>query len=192
MLRLLVLLISSVSLLAPNAFAWGKFGHVTICEIADRNITPTAHNELSRLMGHYPGNVSFVEACADADRSPRTRPKEHYVSYVRSLAEVTDDDCGATSKCVISAITSDFASSRIELSLHFRTFEQYIHTDHWLGLSLQPAGPLLRHRMHNLQQLIAPVLHRPAISVGGARVRMPHDHTAEPVIEFGLLHALLE
>ncbi|MBA3069888.1 MAG: S1/P1 nuclease [Hyphomonas sp.] len=138
MIRLLVLLISGFGLLVPDAFAWGKFGHVTICEIADRNITLTARAELSRLMGAYPGNDSFVEACADADRNPRTRPKEHYANYDRSLNEVTSDDCGATGKCVISAIASDFAVLADRTEPDIDRARALVLLGHWVGDIHQP------------------------------------------------------
>lgn len=45
-----VFLLVGLLTLAPDVMAWGKFGHLTICEIAYRQLTPDARTELNHLL----------------------------------------------------------------------------------------------------------------------------------------------
>lgn len=86
---------------AGECQAWGQFGHVVICEIAYREMTPTAREELNRLLEVHGEYTSFNRACLEADHFPRTRPSAHFVNYSRDVLEVTDGECPtAGNECV--------------------------------------------------------------------------------------------
>ncbi|MFZ4506486.1 MAG: S1/P1 nuclease [Fimbriimonas sp.] len=66
--------------LTPNAFAWTDFGHRTIAEIANMNLTPEARAEVKRLLG----TMSIGEASVWADNVRRDRPNTgpwHYKDF---------------------------------------------------------------------------------------------------------------
>ncbi len=91
-----------------SAMTWGKFGHVTICEIAYRESTPVAREMIERLILAHGEHTSFNRSCLVADRFPRTRPSAHFVNYPRNRLKVISDECDTQGECVISAIEDDF------------------------------------------------------------------------------------
>ena len=86
MRRLLV--IATISLLLPQmAFGWGRVGHKTIAEIAERNLTPKAKAAIER----YTGGTPLHEYSLWMDEVVATPP------YNKSLAgwhaSICDVDC---------------------------------------------------------------------------------------------------
>src|SRR6185503_831706 len=86
---------------SSQAFAWGDSGHRTVCEIALRNLTPTARSEVTRLLHAHPAilganplNAEYGWACTYPDHpaanGPPRRSPEHFVNYPRTLIAVTD------------------------------------------------------------------------------------------------------
>lgn len=53
-----------------KAWAWGEFGHVTICEIAYRELTPNARQKVNHLISVHPYYSSFNRSCMFADDGP--------------------------------------------------------------------------------------------------------------------------
>lgn len=90
-----ILVVLSLLVVTPNAFAWGKFGHVVMGEIAYRQMTPDSRTEMNRILVAHGEYTSFNRACLEADRFPRTLPVAHFVNYPRELEEVTDDSCNS-------------------------------------------------------------------------------------------------
>lgn len=133
-----ILAILCLLVVAPNALAWGKFGHVTICEIAYREMTPDARTELNRILVAHGEYTSFNRACLEADRFPRTLPAAHFVNYPRELDEVTDDSCNGASRCVISEIDSDFQKLANTSLTDQERGEAMILMGHWVGDIHQP------------------------------------------------------
>jgi hypothetical protein len=123
---------------AAEAWAFGQFGHVTICEIAYRELEPTARAELVRLVEATGEYTSFNQACLFADRQPRTRPSEHFVNYSRDQAVVTGSGCGTTEKCVITAIASDLAILADRTADDAKRGRALILLGHWVGDIHQP------------------------------------------------------
>jgi len=149
--RLLVILIATLGLAwtAP-ALAWGDAGHRTVCEIAWRNLTPTAQAEVRRLLGAHPvipvrapRNRELGWACTYPDNvvagGPQRRSAEHFVNYPRSLMAVAPGSgCGGATLCVISAILADYGRLRNTALSDEDRAEALIYLGHWLGDIHQP------------------------------------------------------
>ena len=132
------------------ALAWGDAGHRTVCEIAWRNLTPTAAAEVRRLLGAHPvipvrapRNREFGWACTYPDNvvngGPGRRAPEHFVNYPRTLMAVTSvTGCGDAPLCVISAILTDYGRLRNTGLSDADRAEALIYLGHWLGDIHQP------------------------------------------------------
>ena len=103
-----ILTIGLLMFATPSAHAWGKYGHVTICEISYRLLTEPARARLKVLMAVNEEYTSFNRACLEEDAFPRVRSEEHFLNVPRDQVAITDMSCGAASKCVLSAIQDDF------------------------------------------------------------------------------------
>lgn len=133
-----------------QALAWGDAGHRTVCEIAWRNLTPTAQAEVRRLLGAHPvipvrapRNRELGWACTYPDNvvtgGPGRRSPEHFVNYPRSLLTVTPaSGCGAAPLCVISAILTDYGRLRNTALSDEGRAEALLYLGHWLGDIHQP------------------------------------------------------
>jgi len=149
--RLPALLLATLALAwAAPAFAWGDAGHRTVCEIAWRNLTPTAQAEVRRLLGAHPvipvrapRNRELGWACTYPDNvvtgGPQRRAPEHFVNYPRSLMAVAPDTgCGGAPICVVSAILADYSRLRNPALPDEDRAEALIYLGHWLGDIHQP------------------------------------------------------
>lgn len=151
MFRMLGVLIAVVvTAWSSPALAWGDSGHRTVCEIALRNLTPTARTEVSRLLqantailGANPNNAELGWACTYPDHpasgGPGRRGPEHFVNYARSLLTVTaTSGCGAATSCIITAIASDYAILRSRTASDSDRAAALVYLGHWLGDIHQP------------------------------------------------------
>jgi len=135
---------------AAPAFSWGDSGHRTVCEIAWRNLTPTARAEVARLLAAHPvipvqapRNLEFGWACTYPDHpvtgGPQRRSPEHFVNYARTLMAVTrGSDCGGAASCVITAIFADYGRLRNPAASDPDRAEALIYLGHWFGDIHQP------------------------------------------------------
>jgi hypothetical protein len=148
--RMLAIIVMSTGLgWASQASAWGDSGHRTVCEIALRNLTPTARHEVDRLLhanaailGANPLNAEYGWACTYPDHpaasGPGRRSPEHFVNYARNLLVVTNSSgCGGAPLCVISAIAADFAILRSSAPDAQRA-AALVYLGHWFGDIHQP------------------------------------------------------
>lgn len=133
-----ILLVVVFAALSQQASAWGKYGHVTICEIAYRQMTPAARTELNRLLVEHGEYTSFNRACLEADRFPRTLPAAHFANYSRETTAITDDSCEGALRCVISEIASDFEKLSDTSLTDRERGEAMILLGHWVGDIHQP------------------------------------------------------
>lgn len=136
--------------LSPPAAAWGDSGHRTVCEIAFRNLTPTASTEVRRLLGAHPAilganplNCEFGWACTYPDHpaasGPGRRSPEHFVNYARSLLAVgSGSGCGGAPQCVVTAIASDLAVLRSSTATDLERAAALVYVGHWFGDIHQP------------------------------------------------------
>lgn len=121
-----------------SAMAWGKFGHVTICEIAYRESTPVAREMIKRLILAHGEHTSFNRSCLVADRFPRTRPSAHFVNYPRNRLKVISDECDTQGECVISAIEDDFLKLADQDLSDAERGLALVLLAHWVGDIHQP------------------------------------------------------
>lgn len=132
------------------AAAWGASGHRTVCEIAFRNLTPTAKAEVARLLQARPAllasdpkNGQFGWACTYPDRTieggPVRRDPEHFVNYARSLTAVTvEAGCGEAYDCVDTAIFEDYARLKSRALPDRLRAVSLMYLGHWIGDIHQP------------------------------------------------------
>lgn len=123
---------------SPNAMAWGKYGHVTICEIAYRTTTDTARLKINQFIQAEGQYSSFNRACLFADRHPRTRGSAHYINYPRDLASVESGDCPGDNECLISAIEDDLYKLTDSSLSDAERGKAMILLGHWVGDLHQP------------------------------------------------------
>jgi hypothetical protein len=148
-LVLLLLCCLGIGWAAP-ALSWGNAGHRTVCEIAWRNLTPTARAEVNRLLAAHPvipvrapQNLEFGWSCTYPDNpvpgGPGRRSPEHFVNYARTTAAVISaSGCGAAPSCVITGIFGDYARLRTLTASDADRAEALMYLGHWFGDIHQP------------------------------------------------------
>ena len=123
---------------ANAVLAWGKYGHVVVCEIAYRNLTTDARAEVNRLLAVNGEYKSFNHACLEADEMPRTSPASHFANYSRDLLVVEQDGCPGDKPCVISAIKGDLSIVADTSKPDAERARAMILLGHWVGDIHQP------------------------------------------------------
>src|SRR5918995_1429487 len=78
-----------------EAAAWGQFGHLTVCDLAYRNLTPATRTELRRLL--------------EEDEHPRRHPKDHFINVDRETKAISTNACPGNADCILSGIERDIA-----------------------------------------------------------------------------------
>ena len=136
------------------ARAWGKFGHLTVCELAYRNLTPSSRDAVKALLRtgtggiHVPAHggveardyTSFNVGCLEEDELPRRHPSDHFINFARTTVAVTGDTCPAAAgdECIFEGIRRDFAmlkdTTKPQKDRAFALFA----LGHWLGDIHQP------------------------------------------------------
>jgi hypothetical protein len=135
---------------ASPGFAWGPSGHRTVCEIALRNLTPTAKAEVTRLLQVHPiipvadpQTKQLGWACDYPDRTvpggPTRRDPEHFVNYPRDTQALTlQSGCGAAHECVVNSILTDLALLRSPFIADRHRAVALMYLGHWVGDIHQP------------------------------------------------------
>ena len=151
-MRLVILLLAGLIGLnfATAALGWGNSGHRTVCEIALRNLTPTARAEVERLLAAHPiipvsapRNRTLGWACTYPDNivenAPGRRSPEHFVNYPRSVMSVDFPlGCGAADECILTAIIRDWALLRSTALPDRYRGVALMYLGHWIGDVHQP------------------------------------------------------
>lgn len=135
---------------SSQAVAWGSSGHRTVCEIALRNLTPTAKAEVTRLLQAHavitsaqPLNKQLGWACTYPDRTvpggPTRRAPEHFVNYARTTQFLTvQSGCGSAHECVDNSILADLALLRSPFVADRHRAVALMYLGHWVGDIHQP------------------------------------------------------
>jgi len=136
----------------PPAKAWGTFGHLTVCELAYRNFTPTTRAAITELMQAQGGRIwvegrgklpdrwysAFNVGCLEEDGMPRRHPEDHFINVARNVPAIESATCPRDGDCILSGIGRDLTilkdSSR---SREERVFA-LMALGHWLGDIHQP------------------------------------------------------
>lgn len=147
------LLVVGASLLPPTpAKAWGALGHLTVCDLAYRNLTPTARTELIKLINpdgrgttvrnragvevrHY---TSFNIGCLEEDARPRAHPSEHFLNVPRTTAEIVISTCPGTGSCILAGIQRDLAIVGDTSKSREDRVGSLMAVGHWIGDIHQP------------------------------------------------------
>lgn len=155
MRRFLILgfsIIASMYLSPDTALAWGKFGHLTVCELAYRKLTDPAKAELNRLFRKGKGGIvvegrntlpdrtytSFNRGCLEEDELPRKNDIDHYVNVDRKTKTIDANTCPLADTCVFAAITRDFDNLRNRSLPDSDRVFALMALGHWIGDIHQP------------------------------------------------------
>ncbi len=89
------------------AEAWGRQGHLTICDLAYRNFTPTTRNVVRQLLGPREGGIlvrgrgkmadrrytAFNVGCLEEDSPPRRHPGDHFINLAHDVGAIDGAAC---------------------------------------------------------------------------------------------------
>lgn len=138
---------------ADPALAWGKWGHLTVCEYTYRLLTDDARAELNRLMAEHPAQerleanpnrrrmTSFNFACFYADKnefSQKVESPRHFFNLERSESVVTDDTCRSGRSCIFDGIREEYAILSDTTASDAERADAIVMLGHWLGDLHQP------------------------------------------------------
>ena len=145
----------SFAFVPEPAKAWGKFGHLTICEIAYRNLTPTSRAAVGQILKSNSGGITvpghgdmpaqhytaFNRGCLEEDELPRRNADSHFINLPRSQQAITTGDCPAVvaqGRCILERIRYDLTVLRngaaTQMDRAFALFE----LGHFVGDLHQP------------------------------------------------------
>ena len=138
--------------LSSQAKAWGKFGHLTICDLAYRNLTPASRNVVRDLLrggitvpgrGEMPARhyTSFNVGCLEEDEIPRRNPNDHFINLPRQTAAITNDECpaaAAAGQCILKGIRRDLAILKDTTGTRQDRVIALMALGHWVGDIHQP------------------------------------------------------
>ena len=105
-----------------QALAWGEVGHLTVCDLAYRNLTDPAKAEVKRLFRENKGGItvkdkegmpkrhytSFNVGCLEEDAFPQKNQDDHFVNVDRKTKTIDGTACPVAATCVFTAIQRDF------------------------------------------------------------------------------------
>lgn len=149
---LFALCVAAILLLPAKAQAWGKVGHLTVCDLAYRNLTPTTRAAIGELLQSKHGGItvpgkgrmpdehysSFNYGCLEEDVLPRRHPDDHFINVARSVTAIGDADCPGTGECILAGITRDLALLKDRSRSREDRVFALMAIGHWIGDIHQP------------------------------------------------------
>jgi hypothetical protein len=148
-----------IALAAPApAKAWGELGHLTVCDLAYRNLTDPSKAALKTLFNREGGGIdvpagpdnearhytSFNVGCLEEDSRPKKHPKDHFINVDRSLAAIANGTCplsptsGQPLQCIFEGITRDLAILKDTSKSRQQRVIALMAIGHWVGDLHQP------------------------------------------------------
>lgn len=141
---------ASIAVPAP-AMAWGKFGHLTICELAYRNLTDASQAAVGEILQSRQGGIfvpgrgqaddrtytAFNYGCLEEDELPRRHPEDHFVNVARSEKQIPAT-CPGGGNCLFSGITRDFDTLKDRTKPREARAFALMALGHWIGDIHQP------------------------------------------------------
>ncbi|MBP8672354.1 MAG: S1/P1 nuclease [Sphingobium sp.] len=145
--------LTTVAMIRPEpAQAWGRYGHLTVCDLAYRNFTPATRDAVAALLQSRNGGVlvkgrgrmadrrytSFNLGCLEEDALPRRHAEDHFINVARTVPAITGASCPPSGECILAGITRDLdilkdpARSREERAFALMAL------GHWVGDIHQP------------------------------------------------------
>ena len=144
---------AAAGLLLPSKVeAWGKLGHLSVCDLAYRNLTPTSRDALKDLLQSRHGGItvpgkgklpdrhytSFNVGCLEEDALPRRHADDHFINVARTVTSIVDETCPGTGECILAGIKRDLAILKdTSRSREDRVFAM-MAIGHWVGDIHQP------------------------------------------------------
>jgi hypothetical protein len=131
-------LVTSGFVQAPEAKAWGKSGHLTVCNFAYQTVSKKVRDEIKRLIKADGEYRSFNYGCLEEDSLPRPHPDDHFINFERTKLKVVDTTCHENESCILDGIKRDLATlSNRNLSDKDRA-KALLGLGHWVGDIHQP------------------------------------------------------
>jgi hypothetical protein len=134
-----------------QAKAWGKFGHLVVCDLAYRNLTDTSKEKLKRLFngkrgitvkgkGRLPDRhyTSFNVGCLEEDEIPRKHPDDHFINFGRDTKSIDGKACPHDGECIFAGIERDLAILKDEAASKEDRVFALMAIGHWVGDIHQP------------------------------------------------------
>lgn len=157
-MRLLALVLFGLTaalavLAAPEpARAWGKYGHLTVCDLAYRNLTPASREALIDLLQSRQGGTlvegrgrmpdrrytSFNVGCLEEDAIPRRHPDDHFINVDRDVLTIDNGWCPRQGDCILSGIRRDFDILKDRSRSRGDRVFALMALGHWVGDIHQP------------------------------------------------------
>lgn len=150
---LVFVILAGIGLVKPEpARAWGRYGHLTVCDLAYRNFTPATRVAVNALLQSRSGGIlvkgrgrmadrrytSFNLGCLEEDALPRRHAEDHFINVARSVSAIDSDQCPAGGECILAGIVRDLAILKdTSLPREERVFA-LMALGHWLGDIHQP------------------------------------------------------
>lgn len=136
----------------PTAKAWGRQGHLTVCDLAYRNLTAASRAALVDLMQSRAGGIkvegrgrmpdrrytSFNVGCLEEDALPRRHPEDHFINVDRTVLSIDSAACPRDGDCILSGIDRDLAILRNPARPREERVFALMALGHWLGDIHQP------------------------------------------------------
>ena len=140
-----------LALLPDPAKAWGKFGHLVVCDLAYRNLTDASKDELKELFNgkrgitvkgkgeladrHY---TSFNVGCLEEDEMPRKHPDDHFINVSRDTKSIDGEACPNNNTCILAGIERDLATLKNQAAAKQDRVFALMAIGHWIGDIHQP------------------------------------------------------
>ena len=148
----LALFVHILSSLTSPTWAWSEFGHLSVCDLAYRNLTDRSQDELQKLFQVDQGGIvvkarngvekrrytSFNVGCLEEDEWPRKHPEDHFINVTRDTSKISSNACPGTKSCVLEGIERDLKIlADASKSNEDRVFA-LMAVGHWIGDIHQP------------------------------------------------------
>ncbi|CDX17943.1 S1/P1 Nuclease [Mesorhizobium sp. SOD10] len=148
-----IFLLAATIFAAPNqANAWGKFGHLTVCDLAYRNFTKITRDQLNKLFEIKTGGIdvkgkgklpdrhytSFNLGCLEEDELPRKHPEDHFINVDRTTQAILNNECPANGECILSGVGRDFDILKDTSKSNQDRVFALMALGHWIGDIHQP------------------------------------------------------
>ncbi len=134
-----------------QAKAWGKFGHLVVCDLAYRSLTDTSREKLKQLFNgkrgitvngkgklndrHY---TSFNVGCLEEDELPRKHADDHFINVSRDTKSIDGKACPQDGECIFAGIERDLAILKNEAASKEDRVFALMAIGHWVGDIHQP------------------------------------------------------
>jgi len=136
---------------AAPAKAWGKFGHLTICDLAYRNLTDTSQAAIGEILQSRSGGITvrgrgempdqhytaFNYGCLEEDEIPRRHADNHFINVERDVRQI-GATCPTGTDCILAGIDRDFKALKDRTTPREDRAFALMALGHWIGDLHQP------------------------------------------------------